>query len=233
MDILLINPPIRVHDKPRHLPHGLAIIASVLRKKVPGIRLHFLDWNAYRWSEAEIRERIRATPCDLALVGGLIPVYGRLIWLAAVLKEAHPRALVVAGGSAAMSVPELLLAHSQVDLICTGEGELTASELVAALAADRQADLTGIPGLAYRGPDGGIVFTPPRPLIEDLDRDSDLPAYDLLPMEIYLANQIIGFGRDVDFISSRGCPFHCTFCYQPWGRRFRGHSVEFISQGLE
>jgi len=70
-------------------------------------------------------------------------------------------------------------------------------------------------------------------MLSDLDTESAVPAYDLLPMEIYLSNPIIGFGRDIDFISSRGCPFSCTFCYQPWGRYFRAHSVGFIIDTLK
>lgn len=233
MNILFINPPIRLSDKPRHIPHGLAIIAGVIRRKIPGATLRFLDVNAHRYSDEKVRARIAESGADVVLTGGLIPVFGYITRLSRWVKDALPDAFLAAGGSAAMSVPELLLNHSHVDAVCTGEGEHTAVELVRALAEDRGADLSEIAGLAFRGSDGEVRFTPKRPLIEDLDAESGLPAYDLLPMEVYLNNNIIGLGRDVDFISGRGCPFNCTFCYQPWGRRFRSHSVDFIADAMK
>ncbi len=231
MKILIVNPPIRLHDKPRHIPHGLAIIANILRKKITGIELDFLDWNAYRYSENQIKTIIAEKSYEILLTGGLIPVFGTIIRLANIVKQIHSNIKIIAGGSAAMSVVDLLLSKSDVDIVCTGEGEETATELIRTLKDNRNGDLSKIKGIAYKT-DNSIVHTPGRPLIEDLDSQSALPAYDLLPMEIYLKNQIIGFGRDIDFISSRGCPFQCTFCYQPWGRKFRGHSVDFICEAI-
>ncbi|MBF0118507.1 MAG: radical SAM protein [Desulfobacterales bacterium] len=231
-NILLINPPIRIHDKPRHIPHGIAIIANILRKKISNIDLCFLDWNANRYSEEKVSSIIAEKNWDIVLTGGLIPVYGRVIRIAEMVKSFHPKAKIIAGGSAAMSVSSLLLSNSKVDIVCTGEGEITSVELIQSLIEDPYADLSKISGIAYKDKNDEIIYTDQRPLIKDLDKESDLPAYDLLPMNIYLKNQIIGFGRDVDFISSRGCPFHCTFCYQPWGRKFRGHSVDFICEAI-
>ncbi|OCC14155.1 Radical SAM domain protein [Dissulfuribacter thermophilus] len=228
MKIVLINPPIRTRDKPRHIPHGLAIIANIIRKRFRDLTIHFIDWNAHRFTENELVSLLRSLEFDLVITGGLIPVYNRLIRLSNIIKAINPRAIILAGGSAAMSVPELLLQHSNVDIVCNGEGEHTVVELVELLKDDIEADLSNVKGITFKARDGRLVKTASRPLIQDLDIESDMPAYDLLPMEIYLKNHIIGFGRDIDFISSRGCPFHCTFCYQPWGRRFRGHSVEFI-----
>jgi len=39
-------------------------------------------------------------------------------------------------------------------------------------------------------------------------------------------------GRDLDFISSRVCPYNCTFCYQPWGHKPRFHSVDFMINAI-
>jgi radical SAM superfamily enzyme YgiQ (UPF0313 family) len=128
-------------------------------------------------------------------------------------------------------VPELLLKNSEVDAVCAGEGEKVIVDLLRALVHNRLEELVHLKGFYFKTQDG-IVFSGKPDLLEDLDRESTLPAYDLLPMDIYLANPIVGLGKDVDFISSRGCPFQCTFCYQPWGRRYRAHSVDFIIDGL-
>lgn len=232
MKLLFINPPIRLTDKPRHIPHGLAILASIVRDKMR-ITPQFLDINAHRYSEDEVFALLKEIDFDVVLIGGLIPVYKRIIRLTELIKTINKDSVVIAGGSAAMSVPDLLLNNSRVDIVCAGEGETAIVELLGGLRDSRELrGLTGIKGFYFKI-DDEIVFSGKRGMVSDLDTESAVPAYDLLPMDIYLSNPIIGFGRDIDFISSRGCPFNCTFCYQPWGTRFRGHSVDFILDVLK
>ena len=231
MKILMVNPPIRLSDKPRNIPHGLALLANIIRKHFV-CKIHFLDWNAYRWTEKQFTEILRSHKFDVALIGGLIPTYKYLLKIAEILKNLHPKCKVIAGGSAAMSVPETLLENSRVDVVCTGEGEVTIIDLLKAFEQAENPDLSEIKGIAYRALEGDIIINEHRPLIGDLDIESDLPAYDLLPMDIYLSNPVVGMGRDIDFISGRGCPFTCSFCYQPWGRKARNHSAEFIKDAI-
>jgi len=226
MKILIINPPIRLNDKPRNIPHGLAILANLIRKKL-NITPQFLDINANRYTSEQVESILRSTEFDVVLIGGLIPVYSSVIFYADIIKNINSEAIIIAGGSAAMSVPKLLLNNSKVDVVCAGEGEKVIIDLLEGLQGHSLEDLTDIKGFYYKVKNE-IIFSGKPDLISDLDNESDMPAYDMLPMEIYLSNPIIGFGRDIDFISSRGCPFSCTFCYQPWGRKFRAHSVDFM-----
>ena len=230
MKILIVNPPIRLTDKPRHIPHGLAILANIIRKRFD-CQIRFIDWNAHRYSEEKFKSLIKDYSCDIALIGGLIPVYKYLIRISNIIKGYHPKCKVIAGGSAAMSVPETLLENADVDVVCTGEGEVTIVELIEVLKEEKKPDLSKIQGIAYRA-EKDVIINPQRPLIKNLDIESDMPAYDLLAMDIYLANQVIGLGKDIDFISGRGCPFHCTFCYQPWGKKNRCHSADFLTDSI-
>ncbi|KPA19099.1 Fe-S oxidoreductase, partial [Candidatus Magnetomorum sp. HK-1] len=118
-----------------------------------------------------------------------------------------------------------------VDIIYTGEGEKTILTLLELFKCEHNPDLSNIKGIAYKNNDD-IFINQPEDYILDLDKESSLPAYDLLPMDIYLSNPVVGIGRDIDFISSRGCPFECTFCYQPWGKQYRKHSVEYIKDTI-
>ncbi len=224
--ILIINPPIRLTDKPRHIPHGLAILANVIRKKI-GIKPYFLDLNAFRYDDKQVESILSSISFDFVLIGGLIPVYRRIILLSKLIKDRNPSAVIIAGGSAAMSVPEILLQNSEVDIVCAGEGEKVMVELLEALANDSLSDVKNVKGFYFKI-NGEIVFSGESDLLMNLDEESSIPAYDLLPMDIYLSNPCVGIGRDIDFITSRGCPFQCTFCYQPWGQKFRAHSVDFI-----
>jgi len=226
MEVLIVNPPIRLTDKPRHIPHGLAILANIIKKKM-GITPVFVDINAHRYSNEEFGSMLKSIGYDVVLIGGQIPVYKRIILYADMIKGINHDAVIIAGGSAAMSVPQLLLQNSNVDVVCAGEGEKVILDLLEGLKSNKLKELTHIKGFYYQS-NGRIVFSGNPDLLNDLDSESDMPAYDLLPMEIYLSNPIVGFGRDVDIISSRGCPFKCTFCYQPWGAGFRAHTVDYI-----
>jgi radical SAM superfamily enzyme YgiQ (UPF0313 family) len=233
MDVLIINPPIRLSDKPRNIPHGLAILANIIRSRL-NITPTFLDINAHRYTEKETDRIIENTDFDIVLMGGLTPVYGTIIKLSEFIKSVNPDAKIVVGGSVAMPIPEVLLRNSSVDIICIGEGEITIVELLSRLEKDLNAQLDGIAGICYKKNDdkNKIIFNQPRLLIQNLDKESALPAYDLFPMGIYLSNPVTGIGKDVDFIASRGCPYHCTFCYQPWGHIPRCHSVDFIIDAI-
>ena len=231
MKVLIVNPPIRLDDKPRNIPHGLAILANILRQKFR-CQILFVDWNAHRYSIEKIKAIIKSFPCDVAMIGGLIPTYKYLIKISNIIKKYHPKTKILAGGSAAMSIPKVLLENSMIDVVCTGEGEVTIVRLIESFQQDENPDLSAIRGIAYSDNEGKILVNEPEPLIQNLDQDSLLPAYDLLPMNIYLANPVAGLGRDIDFISGRGCPYHCTFCYQPWGHKNRKHSSGFIKDAI-
>lgn len=231
LKIVIINPPIRLTDKPRHIPTGLAILANIIRKKT-GIKPKFIDINAHRYTDKEVASILKTIQFDAVLIGGLIPVYKRIIFYADMIKGINPKAIIIAGGSAAMSVPELLLQNSKVDVVCRGEGENVLINLLRGLEKYPLKELRHIKGFYFKI-DGEISYSGDPDLLENLDLESDMPAYDLLPMEVYLSNPVVGLGRDVDFISSRGCPFNCSFCYQPWGRKFRAHSANYIIEALK
>ena len=232
MEVLIINPPIRLTDKPRHIPHGLAILANIIRNKLNLCPI-FLDLNAHRYDEKEVENIICNTSFDVVLIGGLTPVYGSIIKLSKFIKSINPEAKIIAGGIVAMSMPDILLKNSEVDIVCTGEGEITVTELLDKFRKNLNAKVDDIAGICFKDGENKIVCTKPRPLIQNLDEQSSLPAYDLLPMEIYLSNPIVGIGRDIDIIDMRGCPYHCTFCHQPWGHKLRAHSVDCIINAIK
>ena len=221
MKILFINPIIRYKDDPRHIPHGMAVLASVVREN--GYDVEVLDINAHRYSKERVKHILENLDYDVVGIGGIISVYRDLKWIVDFLKSIRPDTPIIVGGSLS-SIPELILNRTRVDVVCIGEGEETLPEYLNALKHKR--DYENIKGLAFRK-NGKICFTPPRPLISNLDK-VPIPAYDLLPTEIYMNNPAVGLGRELDFVSSRGCPYDCVFCYQAFGRSYRGHSAEYV-----
>jgi len=143
---------------------------------------------------------------------------------AARLKEELPQTTIVAGGPHATALPERTLAECrELDAVVIGEGELTFPEIIEALEAGKS--LQEVRGLAIRR-DGGVMKTPERELISDLD-SLPFPALDLA----WSNGQRYGRrGGEVGkrpgvIISSRGCPGRCTFCYRgTFGETYRQRS---------
>lgn len=232
MNVLLINAPVRVNAKPNNIPYGLATIAGVLTNG--GFDVKIYDINALRPDRQMIVNELRTRTWDVVGLSGLITTYAFQCWLIKELKALNPHAPIISGGGLATSNSPLLFKRSPVDVTVCGEGEKTMFELCQTFKTG--GDLGAISGIWYRE-NGACVRTPPRKNTAHLD-EIPFPAWELLPMEVYLKNPIwgdvaensSGFRTDVsvtrsmNIISSRGCPFGCRYCYHLFGRsnyRFR------------
>ena len=226
-DIVLIFPPIRVWDRPRNFPAGLGILAAILRNA--GYRVKVIDVNGLRISEDEVLEEILSVSPKIIGIGGLITTYGWVKRVTHRLREILPDVKIMLGGSVGTSIVETAFSNLAIDVIALAEADDTVLELVPALLDNKP--LNDIAGLAYFE-NGKVVRTELRPMIQDLNR-LPLPAWDMFPMETYLANPVVGVGKDIDIISSRGCPFPCRYCYRIFGRRYRARSAQHVVSEIE
>ncbi|MBI5870721.1 MAG: B12-binding domain-containing radical SAM protein [Actinobacteria bacterium] len=136
---------------------------------------------------------------------------------------------VVWGGVHATMVPESTLNEDYVDAIVIGEGEETAVEFADAIEAGK--DLRNVRGIGFKQ-DGELIITEPRPLIENLD-DFKLD-WNMVDVSRYLV-PLWGQKKVINFITSRGCPHRCGFCYSLKfsGGRWRSHSREFVISEIQ
>lgn len=143
---------------------------------------------------------------------------------AAAVRGVDPNLPIVWGGVHPTLCPDSTLKDPLCDLIVLGEGEITLIELADCLGEGR--DLSAVAGIGYKT-DGKLEFTPSRPMIEDLDVIPP-PNYDLLPMEHYFTTAPSSAERQLQVVTSRGCPFDCEFCYNLKfnERRFRYFSAQ-------
>jgi radical SAM superfamily enzyme YgiQ (UPF0313 family) len=204
MKILLINSPIRLDAEPSCIPYGLATVASTLIES--GFEVEIYDINALRPTRNQIVSHLRSTTWDVAGVSGLITTYAFQSWVIDVLKQINADAPVISGGGLATTNSQLLFDKTPLDITVIGEGEQTMLELCKSVRCDD--NYTKIPGIRYRQK-GYIVETPQRRNMENLD-SVPYPAWDLLPMDIYLKNRIggdlagnsSGFRRDIKITRS-------------------------------
>src|SRR5437762_3323681 len=86
--------------------------------------------------------------------------------------------------AAAQPYPPLGTLYAAAHAVALGEADLTVADAVDALRCGRALDT--VAGLAFRGRDGRLVRTAPRPFLRDLD-SLPPPARDLVDLDRYRA----------------------------------------------
>ena len=161
-------------------------------------------------------------------IGSMTPTIESALKSARVAKEVCPDAKVLMGGPhATFADKQILTDEKAVDIIVRGEGEETILEL--AKQSPELQKISEIKGITFRK-DNQIIQAPNRPFIQNLDA-LPRPAYKYLPVEKY---RITG-RKLLPIMSSRGCPFQCSFCVasQMFGARFRARSPKNVLDELE
>ena len=129
---------------------------------------------------------------------------------------------VMVGGVHATWLPETMT--DDMDVMVLQEGERTVVELLELLEKHgefRPKDLRRVDGVAFRD-HGQLVRTQPRGMVPDLD---------YLP---HIDRSILPHSGHTGMFTSRGCPYHCTFCastrYWP---KMRFHSAGYVAEEIE
>ena len=233
MKILLINSPIRTKYPPSNIPHGLAIIANVLRRE--GYEVDILDANIVRTGFLLLlvsKLCFSGVSYDIIGISGLITTYEWQKNIISWIKRNFPEKHIIAGGGCATSIPNLMTSAG-ADYIILGEGEEIFKDHIKKN------------GLIYRSINERSYL--PN-LFPDLD-SLPYPAWDLLDMKTYLSNPFWGAGTGnstgdftftdymaekgelynttADVITSRGCPSNCNFCWHLC-TKYRQRSVKHV-----
>lgn len=142
------------------------------------------------------------------------------------LKELASELPVCLGGSHSTAFPAESAILKGVDFSIAGEGEEAFLSLLDALEEGSQP--RGIPGVAYRTDDG--VFSQPPAHIRNID-SLPFPDRRLVQYERYryILHRESAVGT---VVTSRGCPYRCTFCSTPRGG-YRTRSPASVLEELE
>ncbi|MDP3989649.1 MAG: radical SAM protein [archaeon] len=148
------------------------------------------------------------------------------------IKSLNQDVLIVLGGSWALTEPEICIQDQNIDIVCYGEGDNFLLDLLD--YREGKTNIEEVKGIVYRNKEGIIKKTGHRPLVQDLDSLPQIP-FHLVNIKDYSA---VGFedGKlSMAFVTSRGCPFRCTFCADVglYGRTWRAYSVERIMNDLK
>lgn len=123
------------------------------------------------------------------------------------LVKENCNAFVVHGGPHPTFVPELI-ERGPVDAICRGEGEVAIVDLVNRLAAKQ--DHYDCKNFWFKKPDGTLVKNGQRPIMTTAEYEGvGAPDREL----VYNAAPLYKEADRKVFITMRGCPMDCTFCF--------------------
>jgi len=223
MNILLIRPPRRNHwDISLCVPPlGLAYVAAAARKAGHNVRI--LDAYAYRWSWDEFRRKMKTEKVDVIGFSVMTPMKDITVRAVDICRSSAAK--IVVGGPHPTAVQhDVFDDMPSIDAAVSGEGEQVFVELLQWWENNEQGKV----------PDGVIV--PDRKFTVATTPDINklpYPARDLLPNEVY--RYIFSTRRRVGtMITSRGCPFRCSFCDKTVsGSRWRSRSASSVVDEMQ
>jgi radical SAM superfamily enzyme YgiQ (UPF0313 family) len=206
-----------------HYPLGIAYLHSYLESQGNDVRSLCLNHCSYEQCFETVVETIEEFSPEIIGLQILTPNRVSSYRLIEYIHEKHPNIQLVVGGIHSTIMYRQLIEKYPFLIAVLGEGELTFSELIETLH-NENTDLTGIDGIAFYH-NNSVVKTNQRRLIDNLDI-LPFPKHDLF----FKAERSFGC-----FITTRGCPFACSFCSLDSisRRRVRCRSVKNVVDEIE
>lgn len=211
MKILLINPSFTgiygsfspaAKVGARWMPTGLAYLAANIDDR-HDVKILDLEMNP------DLHGVLSSFEPDIVGITFTTPLYNNALELFKIVKGYRAEIWTVAGGPHTTALPDSVIENSYVDTAIVGEGEVIFNTFL-------------------DNPRKGIMSG--ESLIEDLD-SIKFPRRDLLDNDKYLWS-VPGKGIQpmTSIMTTRGCPFDCTFCSQKvtFGKKVRYRSVDNI-----
>jgi len=251
MRILLIDPPYRrfTGGSNFYFPTGLAYLAAVLSQSGYDVSIYDVDIvertyglefgreyeqlqqyiDAVNDSDhpvwVEVRRVLEEVKPDIVGITAMTTKIAVALKIAALCKEWENGCYVILGGPHPTLEPEQTLQCESVDFVVKGEGEDVLLNLVKAIEVGSEA-IKEVSSICYRS-NGHIKHNMASDFIDNLD-------YIPQPARRLLMNVKDYNSEDMGAImSSRGCPYHCTYCSEIWGRKIRYRSIDNVMEEIE
>ncbi|MFN7955126.1 MAG: radical SAM protein [bacterium] len=206
---MLVYPPTGWED-PRVVLPPLSLLTLVPPLVREGLRATVLDVRKdAAWRET-LAGRVRT---GRVLAVGISSMTGPQILggldAARVTRDVDPSVPVVWGGVHPSLVPDSTLRHDLVDAIVVGEGDRSLPALANALRNGHS--LTEVAGVGVLDGSGEPRVTPEasRTPLDEMA----IPQYDAVDLTRYRSTLFGSPARSLPFVTSRGCPYRCTYCY--------------------
>jgi len=195
-------------------PLGLMYLSAVIKKQ--GFDVEIIDGEVTLESPEEIA--YRAKNSDFVAVSTSTPNYDAGLRLVKSVKKLNKKIVTILGGAHPTALPNEVAKEKYIDFIVVGEGEASMMKIIRGKA------------------EGKIINS------EQVDLDSlPMADHDIIDYNDYLFSEPNrGFVKMASVITSRGCPFQCSFCFHQFkGVRFRNpekvvDEIEYLyKKGIE
>jgi anaerobic magnesium-protoporphyrin IX monomethyl ester cyclase len=214
-------------------PMGIMYLAAYLRTKFD-LDIRLANQRESNCTNEELARQAIDFEADIVGFGSLTNSGHGFAPLTQMVRAGLPNALILLGGPHVSSFGARAFADTAANVAIAEEGELAFEQVLHAHFGG--GDLARIPGLIWRTADGEVRTNPgTMPPIDDLD-SLPFPAYELIDLPKYWRRQSMAplpWRRYVSLLSSRGCPYHCSWCHQIFGKKFRMHSPERIVDEID
>ncbi|MBI4441680.1 cobalamin B12-binding domain-containing protein [Candidatus Woesearchaeota archaeon] len=199
MRVLLIYP--NIIESPKEISAGLASVGAILKEDGHTVRL--IDTTFGGRSDKEIMERVNAFKPEMVCITVATNDFKFGMHLLDIIREQYPHVPTIVGGIHPTVAPEETLMQKNVDMICVGEGDLPIRDVARMLQkGEKRTDIHNI----WFKKNGKAIPNPQRQL-PNLD-DLPIPDRGLFDFQRY----IDWHGGTATVISTRGCPYPCTYC---------------------
>ncbi len=255
MRVLFINPPAlntvieNPDEKGREFleadafgdfpPLGLLYVLSHLEAKTDH-QCYFFDCVAERMSYNQLRHKIQEISPDVVAITSFTVGLVDVVMTADIARSVVPHAHICLGGHHPIAYPREAAELKGFDSIVVGEGEIAFTDLVECLAKGE--DFTAIQGVYTRESIKAALDNPirdkrflaritvPSGYVEDIDA---LPMVNRKYLRHLRYQNILGVTDDLaTILSSRGCPYLCTFCDVPI-KSYRERSAKSVVDEIE
>ena len=209
MKVTLISPPSPfLIDQKAFPPLGLLYVAGFLEHNEIDINVADLANK-----ETELENALEPyMDADIYGITSTSPQYPQALKILKVLRRRNPKARVVIGGAYPSSLPDKCI-QDGFDFVVAGEGEEAMLKLIKNI---KKKQTPGIVQATY---------------IQDMDT-IPFPARHLVDISSFAYN--IDDGKGTTLITSRGCPYVCSFCSKEvWQRGTRFHGTDYVIAELE
>jgi len=205
-------------------PLGLMYVAASAKRHHPDLQIDLLETSLEARNDEELAAKLVATRPDAVGIRSISLFEDELQRVAGVVRRTLDVPIVAGGPIATTRRGNLLKAIPEIDLLCVGEGEFTFSHLLAGAATN---------GLVLRQGDDFIDLGDGT-VGDNLD-DLPFPDYSLVDLKKYERHLSYAYNyrRQGVMLTSRGCPFLCTYCNTFAGKEARLRSAANIVAEME
>lgn len=256
MKVIIINPPaentvqefpdsegegyLEADDYGYFPPLGPLYVLSYAEKHVPHHTYYFVDAVGEKLSYTQLEERIKKISPDVIGITSFTISLVDVMKTAEMARKLCPSAHLVLGGHHPTAFPFEAAQLPHFNTIIVGEAEYAFAELLRRIEQFKpyedivgvytKQNISALAGNTLKDSRFLAHITVPPAYVDDVD---DLPAPNRHYIKHINYESVIGLtGKLATIITTRGCPYKCTFCDVPY-KKYRQRNIELVMDEIE